>query len=99
MSKDAQILMFVVVGALAAVLIWNKQISGFIAPTGSDAVSGAPTDASLTNGPEYLVYNTPWAYNPALGNVLPSMTEGQIGQTNAQPQNSSYSTGCAMCGD
>jgi len=95
MTNDAKILMFAVVGVLAGVLIWNKQISAFMAHTGSNTVSGAPIDGSLTNGPEYLVYNTPWAYNPALGNVLPSMTEGQIGQTNAQPQNNSY---CDTCG-
>lgn len=97
MSNDAKILMFVVVGLLAGVLIWNKQLSQFLAPTGSDVISGAPVDGSLTNGPEYLVYNTPWAYNPALGNVLPSLTEGQIGQTDAQPQNTDYTT-CTRCG-
>lgn len=48
----------------------------------------------VTAGPQWLVANAPWGYNAALGNPLPSRTNGQVGQVTAQGAFTDFDCGC-----
>ncbi len=76
------------VGLVAVLLFQRSPIAGNITTAVADVgMSLTPDNTSLTRGPSYLVYNSPWAFSPPTGNFLPSITAGQIGQTVNVPTN------------
>lgn len=92
MSKDEKITLAVVGLLILAVLIWRKPIVAAIAESeipvvDEIGVSMNRLNTSMTKGPDYLMYNMPYAFSPPIGNFLPSITAGQIGQTVNRPTN------------
>lgn len=94
MTKDEKITLAVVGLLIMAVIIWRKPIVAVI--TGEDepepqvdeiGVSQTPDKRDMRNVRAYLSYNLPYAFAPPVGNFLPSITAGQVGQTVNKPTN------------
>ncbi len=96
MSQDEKIWLGLAFVGLVAVLLFQRAISvPFVGSTVADiGVSLTPQNANLAKGPSYLMYNSPWAYAPPVGNFLPSISAGQIGQTENVPTNFEKDCGC-----
>lgn len=58
---------------IVAVLIYRD-------PAQSPETIDQPMSVRRT-GPAYLTYNYPWGNNAAIGNVLPTTSVGQVGQS------------------
>jgi len=94
MTKDEKILIAVSALIVVVVIIWRKPIVAVVTgdytevnPADSIGVSQTTQNSSLTRGPAYLMYNQPYAFSPPVGNFLPSITAGQVGQTVNSPTN------------
>lgn len=97
MNPDERMLLLIAGAGLAAVIVW--QVSAPIrnrttleVVTGGEPIQAAgysqvPTPQNLAVGPEYLTYNAPWAFNPSVGNVVPTTSVGQVGQVASNPPN------------
>jgi hypothetical protein len=91
MTKDEKILIAFAALMIMAIIIWRKPIARVVSGETSVAdeigMSQTQYNASVTRGPEYMMYNAPYAFAPPLGNFLPSITAGQVGQTVNKPTN------------
>lgn len=103
MNPDERILLLIAGAGLAAVVLWRVseplRVSPLTVETGGTPIQAAgysqvPSPAQLANGPDYLIANAPWAYNPAIGNVVPTITVGQAGQVENNPPNFNYASDC-----
>lgn len=69
--------------ALVAVILWRDKLPAiFNGPdvvVTPDSVDNSGNAMSAT-GPSWLVYNQPYMFNAAMGNVLPTRSIGQVGQ-------------------
>lgn len=82
MTKDEKVLLAMVGCALLFVIIYRVANPPLIlGAIPADAAESEPQEqTNVKSGPHYLTYNTPWAYNPALGNPMPRLTRGMIGE-------------------
>lgn len=94
MNPDERTLMLLAGAALAALILWRTtapfRVSSLTVATGGTPIQAAgysqvPTPELMANGPDYLIANAPWFYTPAVGNVMPSTTVGQVGQVSENP--------------
>lgn len=99
MTKEEKILLALAFVGLVFVLLFQRSPE-IKAPTSAPYrdvdESSTNQNASMTTGPEYLMYNTPWAFAPPVMNTLPTVTAGQVGQTVEQPTD--FSKRYSACG-
>lgn len=55
-----------------------------------------PSSATSSGGREYLVYNTPWAFTPPVGNLMPNAIKSNNIGANADTANFTEN-GCSTC--
>lgn len=96
MTQEETTFVGIAVLALAALVIYDVRSKNAAVTT--DAPPLDPIQAMQTSGPQYLLYNQPWAFSPPVGNVLPSVTAGQIGQVAGQGPTPTSQATCNTCG-
>lgn len=102
MTNEEKIILGVAAVALAAVVIYQRPLVA--APIiehdpVADNVSLTPYNDSVTKGPSYMAYNSPFAFAPPISNFLPSITAGQAGQTINTPTDfAGFSPYVGSCG-
>jgi hypothetical protein len=99
MGKEERIIFALGFISLVAIMIFhrggnNAPMLGN-APTKPPPTTTAPVDYS-TNNVNYLTYNQPWLMAPPVGNVLPQIASGQLGQTFTEPDLTGNNIDC-MC--
>jgi hypothetical protein len=90
MKFDEKILWAIGALVLVTLVIFHRQpkpgeAPEFVSPVDMIGESFTPFNTNMTRGPAYLMYNQPWAFAPPVGNVLPTITIGQQGQTVQAP--------------
>jgi len=85
-----KVLLLLAFAALAAIVLFrNKpQIADVFVeeePSAMESGDGVLTPANTALGPDYLMYNQPWAFTAPVMNFLPATTTGQIGQVVKNP--------------
>lgn len=82
MKFDEKILWAVGALVLVALVIFHRPPKPGEAPESASPVadvgeSFTPYNTNMTKGPAYLTYNQPWAFHPPIGNILPTMANGE----------------------
>lgn len=75
--QEDEIVMILALVALVAVCLYNHPAIPDTPP--SRTVLGQDA-GDFTQGPAYLMANSPWLFAPPVGNVLPVTTAGLFGQ-------------------
>ncbi len=81
MEKQEKILLGLLAVALVALVIFRVRpdLAPDVTP---NMASTTPARAgAVSQGPEYLTYNQPYAFGPPVYNALPQITAGQAGQS------------------
>lgn len=91
MNKAERVFLWIIGVVLVALVIFKVAPRLREMSANTDAVTSNAGDASMTTGPEYLMYNAPYAFAPPVSNFMPNSVIGQIGQTIKDPM--------APCGD
>lgn len=95
MKKEYHLL-WIVMAVIAVFIIWEVAKPGSEEVTTAIAddpmLSNVQTPGNATNGPAYLLFNSPYAFSPPVQNFLPRTSSGQVGQV------VDTNTGCQTCG-
>lgn len=93
MDKTERAILLVLCLAVIAWLVMHLRPI----PAQDAIVEAAGPDTSMAEGPNYLIYNMPWAFSPPVGNILPQRSAGLLGQNIAEsidPTSQAISCGC-----